>query len=84
MAEIVLNENLKKGVKKKKGKIINMLSNHLLIRHKPTKIEYTVQKVIIDGNEPLIVAYRYYSKPNAQKKVFIKIPMRDFKTYEPV
>ena len=79
-----MNENLKKGVKNKKGKIINMLSNHLLIRHKPTRIEYTVQKVIINGSKPLIVAYRYYSKPNTKKKVFIEIPMSDFKQYEPV
>jgi hypothetical protein len=79
-----LKENLKKGINKKKGKIINMLSNHLLIRHKPTKIEYTIHKVIINDNEPLIVAYRYYSKPEAQKKVFIEIPMCDFKKYEAV
>ena len=79
-----MNENLKKGIKKKKGKIINMLSNSLLIRHKPTKIEYTIQKIIIDGKEPLIVAYRYYSKPSNKKKVFIKIPMSDFKQYETV
>lgn len=79
-----MKENLKKGINKKKGKIINMLSNHLLIRHKPTKIEYTIHKVIINDNEPLIVAYRYYSKPEAQKKVFIEIPMCDFKKYEAV
>lgn len=80
----VLDENLKKGIKKKKGKIINMLSKFLLIRHKPTKIEYTIHKIIIDGNEPLIIAYRYYSKPDSRKKVFIKIPMCDFKKYESV
>ena len=79
-----MNEDLKKGVKKKKGKIINLLSNFLLIRHKPTKIEYTVQKVVINGKEPLIIAYRYYSKPGSSKKVFIEIPMRDFKKYEAV
>jgi hypothetical protein len=84
MAESILNENLKKGVQKKKGKIINMLSNHLLIRHKPTKLEYTIQKVIIDGNEASVIAYRYYSKSDEGKKVFIKIPMSDFKQYEPV
>ena len=84
MVGLVLDENLKKGVKKKKGKIVNMLSNHLLIRHKPTKIEYTIKKVIINGKEPIIVAYRYYSKPETRKKVFIEIPLRDFKQYEPV
>ena len=82
--ESVVDENLKKGVQKKKGKIINMLSNHLLIRHKPTKIEYTIQKVIIKGEDTSVVAYRYYSKPGTGKKVFIEIPMCDFKQYEPV
>jgi hypothetical protein len=79
-----LDENLKKGIKKKKGKIINMLSNSLLIRHKPTKIEYTIQKIVMRGKEPLIIAYRYYSKPGKNKKVFIEIPMCDFKKYESV
>ena len=79
-----MNENLKKGIKKKKGKVINMLSNSLLIRHKPTKIEYTIAKIVMDNKEPLIVAYRYYSKPGSNKKVFIEIPMCDFKKYESV
>ena len=79
-----MNENLKKGIQKKKGKIINMLSNSLLIRHKPTKIEYTISKIVMDSKEPLIIAYRYYSKPGNSKKVFIKIPMCDFKKYESV
>ena len=84
MVGLILNENLKNGIKKKKGKIVNMLSNSLLIRHKPTKIEYTIQKIVIDGKEPLIIAYRYYSKPNNNKKVYIEIPMCDFKKYEAV
>ena len=79
-----MQENLKKGIKKKKGKIVNMLSASLLIRHKPTKIEYTIQKIVLDSKEPLIIAYRYYSKPDKNKKVFIKIPMCDFKEYESV
>lgn len=79
-----MKENLNKGIKKKKGKIINMLSNSMLIRHKPTKIEYTIQKIVINGKEPLIIAYRYYSKPGSEKKVFIEIPMCDFKQYESV
>jgi|TARA_R110000824_G_C15214738_1_gene677003 hypothetical protein len=79
-----LNENLKKGIKKKAGKIINMLSDYLLIRHKSTKIEYTIQKIIMKEKEPLIIAYRYYSKPGKKKKVFISIPMCDFKQYEAV
>mgnify|MGYP001366002276 CR=1 FL=1 len=79
-----MDENLKKGIKKKKGKIINLLSDFLLIRHKPTKIEYTVQKIVVQDNKPLIVAYRYYSKPGTNKKVFVRIPMCDFKEYESV
>lgn len=82
--ELFLEENLKKGIRKKKGKIINMLSKFLLIRHKPTKIEYTIEKIVITGKEPTIVAYRYYSKPGSDKKVFITIPMCDFKKYESV
>ena len=77
-----MQENLKKGIKKKKGKIINMLSKSLLIKHKPTKIEYTVRKIVMDADEPLIIAYRYYSRKDNNKKVFIKIPMKDFKEYE--
>ena len=61
-----------------------MLSKHLLIRHKPTKIEYTIQKIVIDDGKALVVAYRYYSNPDKDKKVFINIPMSDFKEYEPV
>ena len=79
-----MKENLKKGIKKKKGKVVNMISQSLLIKHKPTKIEYTVQKIIMYDNEPLIIAYRYYSKPGNNKKVFIEIPMCDFKKYESV
>ena len=61
-----------------------MLSKSLLIIHKPTKIEYTIQKIVMNGKEPLIIAYRYYSKPDSNKKVFIEIPMCDFKKYESV
>ena len=80
----ILKENLKKGISKKKGKIVNMLSNHLLIRHKPTKIEYTIHKIVVDDKDPLIVAYRYYSNPKSRKKIFIKIPLSDFNKYEMV
>lgn len=79
-----MKENLSKGIKKKKGKVINMLSKSLLIKHKPSKIEYTVRKIVMDADEPLIIAYRYYSKPGKNKKVFIEIPMCDFKKYESV
>ena len=79
-----MEESLKKGIKKKKGKVINMLAKSLLIRHKPTKIEYTIHKIVMSNKEPLIIAYRYYSKPDKNKKVFIEIPMCDFKKYESV
>lgn len=80
-----MNENLKKmGIQKKKGKIINFISPDLAIRHKKSKIEYTVEKILIEDGKPVIVAYRYYSRPNTDKKVFIKIEMKDFSLYEPV
>ena len=80
-----MNENLGKAVKKSKSKIINYLSPYLCIRHKPSKIEYTIKKIKIVEGEPIIVAYRYYSKkPNQSKKVFIEIPRSDFKKYEQV
>lgn len=77
--------NLKKAIiKKKKGKIINLISPNLLIKHIPTKIEYTIQKIVFDDGKPLIIAYRYYSKPQSQKKIYITIKMSEFKNYEPV
>lgn len=79
-----MKENLKKAVTKRKGKTIAMLSDSFLIRHKPTKIEYTIKKIVFENGEPLIVAYRYYSKPNKNKKVFIQIPMKEFSKYEAV
>jgi hypothetical protein len=79
-----LKESLQKGIKKKKGKIINMIASSLLIRHKQTKIEYTISKIIFSDEKPSIVAYRYYSNPSKHKKVYIEIPMSDFKKYEPV
>jgi hypothetical protein len=79
-----MKENLKKAVTKRKGKTITMLSDSFLIRHKPSKIEYTIKKVVFENGEPLIIAYRYYSKPNKDKKVFIKIPMKEFNDYEAV
>lgn len=78
-----MNENLKNGVKKKKGKIVNLISKFLLIRHKPTKLEYTVAKIIFK-DKPYIVAYRYHSGKNKNKKVYIKIEEKDFKNYETV
>ena len=79
-----MKENLKKGIKKTKDKTVVMLSKHLLVRHKPTKIEYTINKIVFSDGKPLIVAYRYYSKPGDNKKVYIKIPMKEFGEYEAV
>ena len=71
------------GGKKKKDSI-DFITNQLLIRHKDSRIEYTVKKVIFDKNEkPIVVCYRYY-KPNSDKKVYINIPHNEFSDYEPV
>tara|TARA_B100000900_G_C20080469_1_gene513810 strand:+ start:230 stop:487 length:258 start_codon:yes stop_codon:yes gene_type:complete len=82
--EVTLKENLHKRTKKNKDKIISLLAKSLLIRHKPTKLEYTISKVVISDGKPSIVAYRYYSKPGAAKKVFVEIPLDEFKNYETV
>jgi len=80
-----LNENLGKAVKKQKGKIVNYLSPSLCIRHKPTRIEYTIKKIKIIDGAPFIVAYRYSLKsPKENKKIFIEIPKTSFKEYEQV
>lgn len=80
-----MKENLKKsGFKKEKGKTISYVASQLVIRHKPTKLEYTVSKVYIQDKKPVILAYRYYNSPEKKKKVFIKIDEKDFKNYEPV
>jgi len=73
-----MNENLKKAFKKNH----TVASEHLVIRHKPTKIEYTISQIVFKKRKPCIIAYRYYSKPGSKKKVFIKILEKDFKEYE--
>ena len=79
-------ENLKSGVKKEKGKIINYLAPHLYIKHKKTGLKYTIKKLIIKDGKPCIIAYRYYSKPNANpnKKIYINIKEKNFSKYEAV
>jgi hypothetical protein len=79
-----LKENLAKRTKKKKDKVVSMLSNFLLIKHKDSKLEYTISKIVVDDGKPSIIAYRYYSKPSSNKKVYVKIPLKDFKDYETV
>jgi hypothetical protein len=79
-----ISEDLKKGIQKKKNKYISLLSKSMLIKHKPTKIEYTIDKVVFKDDEPMVIAYRYYNDPKHNKKVFIEIEMKDFKEYEAV
>jgi hypothetical protein len=79
-----MKENLKKGVRKKKSKLISMLSDSLLIRHKKTKIEYTISKILFKDGKPIIYAYRYYSNAKGNKRVHIKIEMNEFNKYETV
>lgn len=80
-----MQENLKKsGIKKKDGKIISFLAPSLMIKHKDTKIEYTIKKVIMKDNKPIIVCYRYYSEGDPNKKVYVKIEEEEFNKYEPV
>ena len=81
-----MKENLEKmGIKKKKKKIMSFISPSLVIRHKPTRIEYTVSKLIIKKGKPIIIAYRYSNNlEKRKKKQFVNIYLKDFKSYEPV
>jgi len=79
-----MKENLKKGIRKQKNKVISMLSDSLLIRHKKTRIEYTISKVLFKQGKPEIIAYRYYSKKGKQKRVYIKLDAKEFNKYESV
>ena len=69
---------------KKNNKSIEFIADELLIRHKDSRIEYTVKKVILgkDG-KPSVICYRYY-KPNSDKRVYLTIPSSEFSNYEPV
>lgn len=59
---------------------IFLIKNDLVIRHKKTKIEYTVEKVdLSDPKHPILFAYRY--TPEGDKK-YIDIPKKEFKEYE--
>ena len=69
---------------KKKDDAIEFISDQLLIRHKDTRIEYTVVKIATDEKgDNIIVCYRYYG-PKNKKKMYIKIPSKEFKDYERV
>ena len=43
-----------------------------------------VKGQVSENGKPLIVAYRYYSKPGDNKKVYVEIPEKEFKEYEAV
>jgi|TARA_B100000035_G_scaffold200075_2_gene171089 hypothetical protein len=79
-----MKENLKKGIRKKKNKVISMISDSLLIRHKKTRIEYTISKVLFKEGQPVIIAYRYYGKKGKRKRVYIKLDAKEFNKYESV
>ena len=70
-------------------KAIDFYKKGLLIKHKPTGIEYTVSKVILDKNKkPVVKCYRYnIPNPNSSghdQKEYITIPSSEFNKYEPV
>ena len=72
---------------KRKADSVDYIADQLLIRHKDSKIEYTVKKVFLDDNgQPSVLCYRYYmpNNVNSNKKVYIKIKSSDFNKYEPV
>ena len=80
---IYIESLLSLGGKQKKDSI-DFISNQLLIRHKESRIEYTVKKVTIgDDGKPSVLCYRYYGPKNS-KKIYIKIPSKEFSDYEPV
>ena len=69
------------GKKSKDG--IEYIADQLLIRHKKTRVEYTVKLVKL-GKDSCVICYRYYSPEQGGKKVFIKITPKEYKDYEPV
>ena len=46
--------------------------------------EMLVDKIFLEDGKPVILAYRYYSKPNSFKKIPIKIYEKEFKDYDKV
>jgi hypothetical protein len=79
-----IKENLKSAFKNIKGKIVSLIGTQIAIKHKDTKLEYTVDKIFLEDGKPVILAYRYYSKPNSFKKIPIKIYEKEFKDYDKV
>ena len=70
------------GKKDKDG--IKYIADQLLIRHKNSGVEYTVQKVSLEKNDNFVLCYRYYSPAEGGKRVFIKIHPKEYNEYEPV
>lgn len=68
---------------KKDKDAIRYVADQLVIRHKKSRIEYTVKMVKL-GEDSCVICYRYYSPEQGGKKVFIKIMPNEFKNYEPV
>jgi len=70
------------GAKKTKDSA-NFLKPSLYIKHKETGIKYTVSKIKIIKNKPIVFCYRYYG-PKNNKKVYIKLSLKDFNKFSPV
>ncbi len=57
-----------------------LLKKFLVIRHKKSKVEYTIEKIdLSDKNNPKLFVYRY--TPKGDKK-YIEIEKNNFKDYE--
>ena len=68
---------------KKTGDSANFLKPSLYIKHKETGIKYTVSKIYIKKGSPTVICYRYYG-PKNNKKVYIKLSVKDFNKFSPV
>ena len=70
------------GIKSMQSLLVNKYDYEMPTYKKYVELEK--KKIILPKKKPKIIAYRYYSKPGNNKKVFIEIPMCDFKKYESV
>jgi hypothetical protein len=70
-----------------KPKHFKVYKGSLVIRHKPTKVEYTIEKVLLDKKgSPVIICFRNYLKrlqngEVKEKKIRQIIKKNDFKNY---